>query len=139
VAVSEYATIFGLILIIGTRIARLCAPRKKALADEAEPAAPPSSDERYAFVTSFGLRPESLQELHMYAVAGHMESFPQKTINLLHSLSANGLMVGQEIMALMHHRRPLRDGEAIYIAVVREERSLKRRTVAFIDKQWTGK
>ena len=92
-------------------------------------------DGRFAFVAGFGLRPEQLKELHVYSVAGKIDEFPRKVTDLLGKLYENGFAVGEEIMALMHHGRPLKEGEAIYVAVARDDRANVTRTVAFIDRR----
>jgi len=94
-------------------------------------------DARFAFVSSFGLRPEQLRELHIYAVAGRFEEFPQKVADLLRKLYANGFAVGGEIMGLLHHGRPLKEGEAIYVAVVQDDSVKATRTIAFLDRHRT--
>ena len=92
-------------------------------------------DGRFAFVAGFGVRPDQLKELHVYSVAGTLEQFPRKVIELLGKLYDNGFAVGDEIMALIHHGRPLKEGEAIYVAVARDDRANVTRTVAFIDRR----
>ena len=92
-------------------------------------------DGRFAFVAGFGVRPEQLKELHIYAVAGSLEQFPRKVRELLRRLYGNGYAVGEEIMAVLHHGRPLKEGEAIYVAVARDERAETTRTVAFLDRR----
>ena len=92
-------------------------------------------DARFTFVSGFGVRPEQLKELHIYAVAGQLEEFPTKVGDLLKKLYDNGFAVGEEIMAVLHHGRPLKEGEAIYVAVARDERANVTRTVAFLDRR----
>jgi hypothetical protein len=92
-------------------------------------------DSRFTFVSGFGLRPEQLKELHIYAVAGQLEEFPLKVVSLLHKLYNNGFAVGEEIMAVLHHGRPLKEGEAIYVAVARDDSANVTRTVAFLDRR----
>jgi len=91
-------------------------------------------DSRFAFVTAFGLNPRALKELHIYASAGTLDEFPSRVKELLKRLYANGYAVGEEIMALLHHGRPLEEGEAIYVAVVRDQGTNAQRTVAFLDR-----
>lgn len=86
-------------------------------------------DDRFDFIARYGLAPASLTEMHVYALSGRFEDFPLKVIALLRLLHASGNALGAEIMALIHHRRPLREGEAVYIAVCRGER-----TAAFVDR-----
>ena len=92
------------------------------------------SDGRFAFVSAFGVSPQDLRELHIYSVAGSFEQFPQKVSELLNKLHLNGLAVGEEIMGVIHHGRPLKEGEAIYVAVARNEAKSATRTVAFLDR-----
>lgn len=92
-------------------------------------------DARFTFVSGFGVRPEQLKELHIYAVAGQLEEFPKKVGDLLKKLYDNGFAVGEEIMAVLHHGRPLKEGEAIYVAVARDEQANVTRTVAFLDRR----
>lgn len=91
-------------------------------------------DARFAFVAGFGLRPDELRELHVYSHAGRLGEFPKKVSDLLWKLYDNGYAVGEEIMAVLHHDRPLKEGEAIYVAVARNEQSNTTRTVAFLDR-----
>lgn len=93
-----------------------------------------SRDARFGFVASFGVRPDQLRELHVYAVSGEVGQFPRKVADLLWKLYDNGFAVGEEIMAVLHHGRPLKEGEAIYVAVARDERANTTRTVAFLDR-----
>lgn len=92
-------------------------------------------DARFAFVSGFGVRPDHLKELHVYSVAGYVEEFPQRVAELLHRLYDNGYAVGEEIMAVLKLGRPLKEGEAIYVAVARDDRSSVTRTVAFLDRR----
>jgi len=94
-------------------------------------------DGRFSFVSAFGVSPRELRELHIYSVAGSFEQFPQKVSDLLKKLYANGFAVGGEIMGVIHHGRPLKEGEAIYVAVVRDEVNSATRTVAFLDRYRT--
>ncbi len=92
-------------------------------------------DGRFAFVSGFGVRPEQLRELHVYSAAGKVDEFPRRVEDLLRKLYDNGYAVGEEIMAVLHHDRPLKEGEAIYVAVARDERTDATRTVAFLDRR----
>lgn len=92
-------------------------------------------DGRFSFVSSFGVRPEQLRELHVYSSAGRVNDFPRRVEDLLRKLYDNGYAVGEEIMAVLHHDRPLKEGEAIYVAVARDDRSNATRTVAFLDRR----
>jgi len=94
-------------------------------------------DGRFAFVSAFGLVPNELRELHIYSVAGSFDQFPRKVSELLNKLHINGLAVGDGIMRVIHHGRPLKEGEAIYVAVVRDEARAATRTVAFLDRYRT--
>jgi len=91
-------------------------------------------DARFSFVAGFGVSPRELRELHIYSVAGSFDQFPVKVSELLKKLYANGYAVGQEIMGVIHHGRPLKEGEAIYVAVARDEANTATRTVAFLDR-----
>jgi hypothetical protein len=94
-------------------------------------------DSRFHFVSAFGLIPQQLRELHIYSVAGSFDQFPQKVSELLKKLYVNGYAVGEGIMQVIHHDRPLKEGEAIYVAVVRDENREATRTVAFLDRYRT--
>jgi hypothetical protein len=94
-------------------------------------------DARFAFVSAFGVSPRQLRELHIYSVAGPFDEFPHKVSELLKKLHANGFAVGQDIMGVIHHGRRLKEGEAIYVAVVRDEAKSATRTVAFLDRYRT--
>jgi hypothetical protein len=157
----ELISIVGVMLIIGTMMLHHRAGKQRAGKDEmdegqgrSEPRRPVvvepvlrgskdgrltavPRDARFGFITAFGLHPDYLKELHVYSVAGRTEEFPKKVSDLLYKLYNNGFAVGEEIMAVLHHDRPLKVGEAIYVAVVRDQRSNAQRTVAFIDRYRT--
>jgi hypothetical protein len=120
--------------------ARPVATAKTAMRVEASATAPATGsqavnrDARFGFVASFGVRPDQLRELHVYAVSGMVGEFPRKVADLLWKLYDNGFAVGEEIMAVLHHGRPLKEGEAIYVAVARDEKANTTRTVAFLDR-----
>ncbi len=91
-------------------------------------------DGRFAFVSAFGIKPHNLRELHVYSCVGKLEEFPQKVGELLRRLYKNGSAVGEGIMALVNRGRLLKEGEAIYVAVERDEVTNRNRTVAFLDR-----
>lgn len=117
----------------GTEAARPDLTIREAANPDGAHAAP--RDQRFAFVSGFGVRPDQLKELHVYSVAGQVEDFPQRVADLLHKLYDNGYAVGEEIMAVLKLGRPLKEGEAIYVAVARDDRSSVTRTVAFLDRR----
>lgn len=153
----EVVSIVGVMLIVGTVLMHHRAGKERAGKDEIQPirrdaqpqpVTPPRvlrgtkdgeitavpRDGRFGFVAQFGLRPDCLKELHVYSVAGKTQEIPQKVHDLLLKLYNNGFALGEEIMSLLHHDRPLKEGEAIYVAVVRDQRTNAQRTVAFIDR-----
>jgi len=91
-------------------------------------------DARFAFVSAFGIRPQNLRELHVYTCAGKLEEFPHKVGDLLRKLYLNGSAVGEEMMALVNRGRMLKEGEAIYVAVERDDATNRSRTIAFLDR-----
>jgi hypothetical protein len=91
-------------------------------------------DGRFAFVSAFGIKPQNLRELHVYSSKGKLEEFPQKVGELLRRLYMNGSAVGEGIMAIINRGRLLNEGEAIYVAVERDEKTNRNRTVAFLDR-----
>jgi hypothetical protein len=106
-----------------------------AAADDKPQAVP--RDGRFSFVSAFGVRPANLRELHVYTCVGKLDEFPQKVGELLRKLYNNGSAVGEEMMALVNHGRVLNEGEAIYVAVERDERTNRSRTIAFLDRHRT--
>jgi hypothetical protein len=91
-------------------------------------------DGRFAFVSAFGIKPQNLRELHVYSCVGKLEEFPKKVGELLRKLYTNGSAVGEGIMALVNRGRLLNEGEAIYVAVERDEVTNRNRTIAFLDR-----
>ena len=157
----EVVSIVGVMLIVGTMMLHHRAGKQRAGKDEADEGSSRAEmprpvvaepvlrgnkdgrltavprDGRFGFITAFGLRPDCLKELHVYSVAGRTEEFPKKVSDLLYKLYNNGFAVGEEIMAVLHHDRPLKVGEAIYVAVVRDGSTNAQRTVAFVDRYRT--
>ncbi len=84
------------------------------------------------FLRSFGVNPRALADLRIYAQFGCLAQFPDALRKLLEELHGSGCAVGSKMMELMHHSRPLNQGEAIYFALV--ERGREAEIVAFVDR-----
>jgi hypothetical protein len=84
------------------------------------------------FVKGFGVNPLALQDLRVYAHFGSLEQFPATIVSMLRDLYEKGTAVGTEITALLFHGRGLREGEAIYFALV--DAAPEPRIVAFVDR-----
>lgn len=117
--------------VVPARIAGMSAPELPTL----PPTTAVPRDDRFGFVAPFGVSPGQLRELHVYATAGRVHQFPRRVEDLLRKLHDNGYAVGEGIMAILHHDRPLKEGEAIYVAVARDEQMNATRTVAFLDRR----
>jgi hypothetical protein len=88
------------------------------------------------FVKGFGMNPQSVQDIRVYARLGALEHIPSAIVALLQDLYQRGTAVGSEMMELLFHGRALKEGEAIYFALI--EATPEPRVVAFIDRLRTG-
>jgi hypothetical protein len=88
------------------------------------------------FVKSFGVNPQSVQDIRVYAHFGALEHFPSAIVTLLQDLYQSGTAVGSEMMELLFHGRALKEGEAIYFALI--EAAPEPRVVAFVDRLRTA-
>ena len=88
------------------------------------------------FLKGFGVNPQRVADLRIYAHFGRFEQFPQSIRGALAELHASGAAVGTTIMQLMFHGRGLAEGEAIYFALVEESR--EPHIVAFVDRLRLG-
>jgi hypothetical protein len=84
------------------------------------------------FVKGFGVNPRALQDLRVYAHFGNLEQFPEAVVSMLRDLYEKGTAVGADVTALLFHGRGLREGEAVYFALV--DAAPEPRVVAFVDK-----
>jgi hypothetical protein len=84
------------------------------------------------FVKGFGVNPQTLQDIRIYAHLGRFEQFPEVIAAMLRDLYERGTAVGTDMMELLFHGRSLREGEAVYFALV--EAAPEPRVVAFVDK-----
>jgi hypothetical protein len=84
------------------------------------------------FVKGFGVNPQRLADLRVYAHFGSYERFPESIRGLLAELHQAGCAVGTTIVDLMFHGRGLGEGEAVYFALVDEAR--EPHVVAFVDR-----
>jgi hypothetical protein len=84
------------------------------------------------FVKGFGVNPQALQDLRIYAHFGSLEQFPDAIAAMLRDLYERGTAVGTDMMELLFHGRSLREGEAVYFALV--DAAPEPRVVAFVDK-----
>jgi hypothetical protein len=88
------------------------------------------------FVKGFGVNPQSVQDIRVYAHLGAVEHFPSAIVALLQDLYQRGTAVGSEMMELLFHGRALKEGEAIYFTLI--EAAPEPRVVAFIDRLRTA-
>ena len=88
------------------------------------------------FVKGFGMNPQSVQDIRVYAHFGAVENFPTAIVALLQDLYQRGTAVGSEMMELLFHGRGLKEGEAVYFALI--EAAPEPRVVAFIDRLRTA-
>lgn len=88
------------------------------------------------FVKGFGVNPQRIADLRIYAHFGRYESFPDSIRSLLGELHRAGCAVGTNIMELMFHDRRLAEGEAVYFALVEDGR--EPHVVAFVDRLRLG-
>jgi hypothetical protein len=84
------------------------------------------------FVKGFGVNPQRVADLRIYAHFGRYENFPDSIRKLLGELHLSGCAVGPGIMELMFHGRGLAEGEAVYFALVEDARD--PHVVAFVDR-----
>jgi hypothetical protein len=84
------------------------------------------------FVKAFGVNPRAVHDIRIYAHFGGLEQFPAAVSKLLAEIYEHGAAVGTDIMGLLCHGRGLKEGEAIYFALV--DSRPEPRVVAFIDK-----
>lgn len=84
------------------------------------------------FVKGFGMNPKSVQDIRVYTRLGALEQLPSAIADLLNDLYQRGTAVGTDVMELLFHGRALREGEAIYFALV--EAAPEPRVVAFVDR-----
>lgn len=88
------------------------------------------------FVKGFGVNPQRVADMRIYAHFGRFEQFPGGIRGLLAELHTAGCAVGPGIMELMFHGRGLAEGEAVYFALVEEAR--EPYVVAFVDRLRLG-
>lgn len=84
------------------------------------------------FVKGFGVNPQLVQDIRVYSRLGAVENFPVTVVALLHDLYLRGGALGAEIMELLFHGRALKEGEAVYFALL--DAKPEPRVVAFVDK-----
>jgi len=84
------------------------------------------------FVKGFGVNPLALQDLRVFTHLGGLEQVPATIVSMLRDLYEKGTAVGTEITALLFHGRGLREGEAVYFALV--DAAPEPRIVAFVDR-----
>jgi len=88
------------------------------------------------FVKGFGMNPQSVQDIRVYAHLGALDRFPSAIVALLQDLYQRGTAVGAEMMEVLFHGRALKEGEAIYFALV--DTAPEPRVVAFVDRLRTA-
>jgi len=89
-----------------------------------------------SFVKGFGVNPQAVQDIRVYARLGALEHLPSGIVALLQDLYQRGTAVGSEMMELLFHGRALKEGEAIYFALI--EAAPEPRVVAFVDRLRTA-
>ena len=88
------------------------------------------------FVKGFGIDPAALKDLSVYS--GASERFPVSMAAILSDLYDAGHAVGDTIMELIHHGRPLAADEGVYFALVQPHENAEPRVVAFVDRLRAG-
>lgn len=88
------------------------------------------------FVKGFGVNPQSVQDIRVYAHFGAVEHFPSAIVALLQDLYQRGTAVGSEMMEVLFHGRALKEGEAIYFALI--DATPEPRVIAFVDRLRTA-
>jgi len=83
------------------------------------------------FVKGFGIDPASLKDLSVYRGS---ERFPVSMAAIISELYDAGYAVGDAIMELIHHGRPLAADEGVYFALVQAHDNAEPRVVAFVDR-----
>jgi hypothetical protein len=84
------------------------------------------------FVKGFGVNPQRVADLRVYAHLGRFEQFPELIRATMAELHRSGYALGAGIMELMFHGRRLAEGEAVYFALVEE--ASEPHVVAFGDR-----
>ncbi|MCX7893742.1 MAG: hypothetical protein N2544_15420 [Burkholderiales bacterium] len=84
------------------------------------------------FVKGFGIEPASLKDLSVYR--GAAERFPVAIAAILSDLHEAGQAVGDAVMEVIHHHRPLAADEGVYFALVQAHENAEPRVVAFVDR-----
>ncbi len=88
------------------------------------------------FVKGFGVNPQLVHDIRVYSRFGALEHFPTAVVHLLHDLYLRGGALGAEIMEMLFHGRALKEGEAVYFALL--DGRPGPRVVAFVDKLRTA-
>jgi len=88
------------------------------------------------FVKGFGVNPQLVQDIRVYSRLGAVDKFPAAVVALLHDLYLRGGALGSEVMELLFHGRALKEGEAVYFALL--DARPEPRVVAFVDKLRTA-
>jgi hypothetical protein len=88
------------------------------------------------FVKGFGVNPQLVKDIRVYSHLGAVESFPAAVVHLLHDLYLRGGALGSEVMEMLFHGRALKEGEAVYFALL--DAKPEPRVVAFVDKLRTA-
>jgi hypothetical protein len=88
------------------------------------------------FVKGFGVNPKAVQDIRVYARFGALEHFPSAIVALLQDLYQRGTAVGSDMMELLFHGRALKEGEAVYFALV--DAAPEPRVIAFVDRLRTA-
>ena len=86
----------------------------------------------FKYLKGFGMNPERLADVRVYAGAGHYTAFPAPIRELLGELHASGCALGTNVMELMFHARDLAQNEAVYFALVQD--GGEPHVVAFVDR-----
>jgi hypothetical protein len=88
------------------------------------------------FVKGFGVNPQLVQDIRVYSRLGAVENFPAAVAHLLQELYLRGGALGSEVMEMLFHGRALKEGEAVYFALL--DAKPEPRVVAFVDKLRTA-
>jgi hypothetical protein len=88
---------------------------------------------RRGCVRGFGVDPDAVHDLRIYAHCGPLASFPPPLALLLHALHAESCVLGAEAAALLFRGRLLAADEALYFALVGTPPA--PRVIAFVDRR----
>lgn len=73
---------------------------------------------QYGLVSRVGMSANRLVQLAAYAMPGTLQSFPEDVRNCLRQCYLSGEALGHETMELLYREGVLKDGQALYFALI---------------------